>query len=162
MFTRPKSLKPIMTKWLLYLLMALPAVAQSPSDYIQRVTQASFPRGVTATGSMLPAFDERFYLLVLSPDEYPFSQVRSNDIILYWGLIDGKVTLICHAVLSVSSNHSVVVCKGYNNLRPDTGLIYANQYAGFVAGWVRRDLVFKSKTSQPVRFELDSAGRGIR
>lgn len=149
-------------KWLLYFLMALSAVAQSPSDYIQQITQASFPRGVTATGSMLPAFDERFYVLVLSPDEYPFSQVRSNDIILYWGVIDGKVTLICHAVLAISSGHSVVVCKGYNNPSPDTGLIYAAQYAGFVVGAIRKDLVFRSKTTKPVRFDLDSAGKRDR
>lgn len=146
-----------LARWALCLL-APTLFAQSPRrDYVQAVVDSSLIRGVTATGSMRPTFDETYYLLTLDPTIYPFNQVKVGDVIIAWENIDGQVMLVCHTVWRVSSGGSVLLLKGVNNPRPDSAFVTQRDYAGLVVGWIRRDVELKP-LGRP-HFLLDVGGK---
>lgn len=97
-----------------------------------------------ATGSMKPALDETYYLLI---KQLPWEGIEVGDRIMYesklsyW--IDGRAHhLVVHAVIARSSSGSVLVTQGYANSRPDSELITKSMYRGTVVGSVKKPRVF--------------------
>lgn len=88
---------------------------------------------VTATGSMEPAFNEHYYLLV---KKIPYHDTRIGDVILAnEPCCDIPV---CHRIIRKSGGGSLLVLKGDNNLTPDRFWITESQYIGIVVGIIRK------------------------
>ncbi len=45
---------------------------------------------------------------------------------------------ICHRVWQISSNGSVLITKGDNNMLPDSELIYPSMYLGVVIAMIKK------------------------
>jgi hypothetical protein len=103
---------------------------------------------------MKPSFDEN-YLLIWQPAAVrPLKERKVGEVILFWGIVDNEIALICHRIYSISSGGSVAVTKGDNNEHVDPGFVTADSYAGLVVGWVRKDLPVAIPVVKAPRFEI--------
>jgi len=98
---------------------------------------------VLPTGSMLPVFDENFYLLV---EKRPFKDLEVGQVIVYRcePFVIGGITYssVVHAVWRKSSGGRVVLCKGVNNPVPDSELVTEINYLGTVICWVDHETYY--------------------
>ncbi len=95
---------------------------------------------ITPTGSMKPAFDETYWILVKM---LPWRDIQVGDIIVYqskttyW--IDGySYNRVVHAVVRRSSGGSILIVQGYANMNPDAEMITEGMYCGTVVATVKR------------------------
>ena len=141
-------------------LLATPDLNAARETYVRALTDVSFIKGVTATGSMKPSFDENYYILVVPRTVYPFSSLKVDDVVLVWMMIDGELGYVCHRVWRVSSGGSIILTKGDANSRPDPVNLTEQDYVGLVVGWVRNDIKPpEPKPVVPVRFVLDEKAK---
>lgn len=139
---RPESV----IRLLIFLLAASAASAQVPDG--QALVRAALGDEYTVydvlpTGSMRPAFDETYWLLVRI---LPWSDIQLGDTILYESkrpfYADGRLSpLICHSVTIVirrSSGGSVLIVKGLANPAPDDEPVTKDMYRGTVVGTVKK------------------------
>lgn len=87
---------------------------------------------VLPTGSMEPAFNEKWCLLT---KKLPFDKIRVTDVILV--KVTGYSGPICHRVIRKSSGGSVLVTMGDANHGEDSWLVTESMYLGTVVGIVR-------------------------
>lgn len=108
-------------------------------DLVRAALADTMVYDVLPTGSMVPAFDETDWLCVRAA---PWADVKVGDTILYLSRTrfdaDHRLLLIVHSVIRLSSNHSVAICKGFANERPDDELIVESMYRGTVVGIVKK------------------------
>jgi signal peptidase I len=111
---------------------------------------------VLPTGSMLPVFNEHYYLLV---DKRSFAALKIGQVIVYRCkpfLINGiTYSSVVHAVWRKSSGGKVVLCKGVNNRVPDNQLVTESDYVGTVICWVDKETYYGSafKMTEEVKKE---------
>lgn len=131
------------------------AILRGYTAKVNSVVSSSYIKSVMATGSMEPAFNERYLILYQIAAQRPLNERRVGDVILYWGFIDEELMLICHRIIAISSGGSIAVVKGDANERPDKGYVTAESYVGLVVGWVRCDLSDAPiKGAEPVRLVI--------
>lgn len=98
---------------------------------------------VLPTGSMLPAFNENYYLLV---EKRPFKDIKVGQVIVYRCepfIIDGVTyNSVVHAVWRKSSGGRAVLCKGVNNPVPDRELVTEANYLGTAIRWVDKETYY--------------------
>lgn len=123
-------------KFLLFLGLALSTFA-SNEEVVNATVSASRIYELQPTGSMEPALDERYLLLV---QKIPWSKLQKGDIIIFRGHGFFEGSLICHRIWSKSSGGSALVTKGDANHDFDRDLVVESEYIGMVVGSVRKDI----------------------
>lgn len=99
---------------------------------------------VLPTGSMKPAFDESYYLVV---EKREFKDLKVGEAIVYRTktpfVVNGiSYDCVVHVVWRKSSGGRVVLCKGVANPVPDSELIIEANYLGTVICWVDKDTFY--------------------
>lgn len=147
-----------MKSFLLLLLLSLSLNAATLNQVITGLEGAEV-YDVLPTGSMLPAFSEKDVLLVHHADRAPWKSLKRGDIILVWATINGEISIVCHAIWTMSSGGTIVLTKGYNNSAPDPWEVREDAYVGKVIGTMKREALGEVKV-KPVRFVLDGVAKG--
>lgn len=90
---------------------------------------------VQATGSMRPAFDEGWWLLVKPIN---FEDIKVGDVIIYTSKLPGMPELIVHRVWSRSSNGQILILKGDHNPDVDGEWVTPGMVVGVVVGQIKK------------------------
>lgn len=107
--------------------------------------QAASLYTVLPTGSMLPTFNQDYYLFVERP---PFATLKVGNIIVYRSakvfVYEGvEYNLIVHRIWRRSSGGRVLLLRGDSNQVPDSELVVESMYVGMVTAYVRKDVYYE-------------------
>jgi hypothetical protein len=65
----------------------------------------------------------------------PWELLQLGDVIVYQSRVQG---LVCHAIVSISSKKTWVICKGWANQVADEEMVTKEKYRGCVIGQIKR------------------------